>query len=380
MEAKEDNYISSEITEKDQERYLNLVSTDLSREQIKRVTTPPETYPAQKTVMGVHWHPEFIPLDLIMKRVSAMFPNRETELLIPTQHNRLTTLNGFAGVEVDCYTHQFNRKVQLLLHFEASRIEGDRASVMKEMLNYTFKYRNRQLLEFIDTIIEDRFRHLLEFPAKKTGADTSLIELVKFHTRKLKSLIEQNESITPPEMIRNKLIRNYFNLLRDEIKPEQIERAQIFLREVKKIIKANFPLNYFYRTSEVIEEARSLKAGIVIPHPEQFWPILLADYDVDGYEVWNPQSREYTEFLINAVNRQNRTYRRDSKPLLVFMGDDTHFGEKVLDPKDRNIEKEKREIGLHPAWEDRSIRKSLILAGADRKRVIEEYKSRLLEG
>ncbi len=45
---------------------------------------------------------------------------------------------------------------------------------------------------------------------------------------------------------------------------------------------------------------------MVIPHPEQFWPILLADYDVDGYEVWNPQSREYTDFLIRALDNQNK--------------------------------------------------------------------------
>jgi len=312
--------LPTEITEADQKKYLHLVSTDLSKEQIKRVVTPPTTYPEQKTVLAVHWHPEFIPLDLIMERVSAMFPNREDELIIPTQHNQLKTLNGYSGVEVDCFSHQFNRKVQLLLHFEESRVTDDQAHVLKEMLNYTFKYRTRQLYEFLDTIIEDQFQHRLAFPAKKTGSDSSLINFVKFHTTKLKRLIEQNESVTRPEMLRNKLIRNYFNLLKEEVSPTLVERAQIFLREVKMIVKASFPLDYFYRTSEVIEEARSLHAGIVIPHPEQFWPILLADYDVDGYEVWNPQSREYTEFLINVVNKQNKAGKYRDKPILILMG------------------------------------------------------------
>jgi hypothetical protein len=75
---------------------------------------------------------------------------------------------------------------------------------------------------------------------------------------------------------------------------------------VKALVKVEFSLKYFYRTSEVIEEARALGAGIVIPHPEQFWPILLKEYDVDGIEVWNPQSRRYTEFLISVLNRRNQ--------------------------------------------------------------------------
>ena len=148
------------------------------------------------------------------------------------------------------------------------------------------------------------------------------------------------------------------------------------MRAVKYKVKEGFPLTYFYRTSEVIEEARSLGAGIVIPHPEQFWPILLADYDVDGYEVWNPQSQEYTEFLITVLNRRNKQVN-NSRPLLVFMGDDTHLSEKVKEPAIRDREKACREIGLQPAWEDMQIRKQLLKAGMDRPRIIQEYTARL---
>jgi hypothetical protein len=62
----------------------------------------------------------------------------------------------------------------------------------------------------------------------------------------------------------------------------------------------------------------------------------------------------------------------------VFMGDDTHMGEKTLpttggtDPA-----KARREIGLQPAWDDLSIGKKLIVADMDRARVIEEYSARL---
>jgi hypothetical protein len=369
---------TTDLTDADEQRYQRLVSTELSPEQIKQIVNPPAIHPQQKAVLAVHWHPEFIPIDLILQRVATMYPNREDELIIPTQHNCLLSLDGFAGVEVDCYSQQFNRKVQLLLHFREEAIAGDRAAILKDMLAYTFSYRSRQLFEFIDTIIDDRFHHRLEFPAKKTGIDDGLLRLVRYHAGKLKRLIERHEAKTRPEMLRNKLVRNYFAALKGEVAADQIERAQIFLKEVKAIVKAHFPLAYFYRTAEIIEEARTLGAGIVIPHPEQFWPILLADYDVDGYEVWNPQSREYTDFLINVVHRQNKSGRSGKRPLLVFMGDDTHFGEKVLEVKEQNPEKVQRELGLHPAWEDRDIRKSLILAGAGRRRVISEYRDRLM--
>ena len=156
-----------------------------------------------------------------------------------------------------------------------------------------------------------------------------------------------------------------------------IDHAQILLRGVKKIVKRGFALDYFYRTEEVIEEVRAHNGGIIIPHPEQFWPILLANYDIDGIEVWNPQSREYTEFLINAVNERNRTRAADTPPWLITMGDDTHFGEKVIDPDNQDEAKAGRELGVQSAWDDLSIRKSLIVGSADRRTIIREYKARL---
>ncbi len=122
---------------------------------------------------------------------------------------------------------------------------------------------------------------------------------------------------------------------------------------------------------------RSLGGGIVIPHPEQFWPVLLADYDVDGYEVWNPQSREYTEFLINVLNKQNKTLYSKRRKLLVFMGDDCHLGEKVKDKDEQDPEKCEREIGVQPPWEDPSIVKSLIIGNQDKHNVISEYIARI---
>ncbi len=366
---------STEITEWDEQAYWSIVSTNLTKEQRARITTPPEVFPKQKEVVAVHWHPEFVPMDAIMERVDAMFPERDSELIIPTQHNELLELNGYAGVEIDCYSLGFNRKVQLLVHFSADKVRD--ASVLRSMLDHTFKYRATQLFEFIDSVIEPRLERRMQRAAAVTGASADLVRFVRCYVDKLKRMIDKHESNTPRDMLKNKIIRNYFNMLRDHFDPGTIEHAQVLLQTVKNIVKSEFSLTYFYRTMEIIEEVRALGGGIVVPHPEQFWPILLADYDIDGIEVWNPQSQEYTDFLINVVGRQNKSRSRGQRPILVFMGDDTHFGEKVIDPKYQNPDKAGRELGVQPAWDDLSIRKSLICASADRRGLIEEYKDRL---
>lgn len=367
--------IPHEVTERDQQIYDRITSISLTSEQRARVLEPPEVLPRQRDVIAVHWHPEFVPMELILERINVMFPGRRRELIIPTQHNVLMTLNGYAGVEIDCYSPEFSRKVQLLAHFSEEKVR--KAEVLKAMLAHTFRYRQTQLFEFIDSLLEPGLADRIERAAGRTGASEQLVQFVQVHVRKIKQLVERNESTTPPEMLKNKLLRNYFNALVDQYDGQFISHCQIFLHAVKKIVKARFSLRHFYRTQEVIEEVRSLGGGIVIPHPEQFWPILLADYDIDGIEVWNPQSQQYTEFLVNVVNRQNRGRKRGQRPLLIFMGDDTHFGEKVIDPAVQDEEKAGRELGVQPAWDDLAIRKSLIVANADRGRLIENYRSRL---
>jgi len=367
--------VEQSLTEWDQQVYFQLVSTELTAEQKSRIIEPPMTYPRQDAVIAVHWHPEFIPIELIERRIDLTFPNRRHELIIPTQHNVLMSYKGYAGVEIDCYSSGFNRKVQLLAHFRSDALK--RADVLRAMLEHTFRYRSSQLFDFIDSVIDDAYSDRVDRAAARTSASEALVQFVRIHVAKLKALIDRNETITPPEMIKNKLIRNYFNALRGHYDDRIIDHAQVFLREVKMIVKREFRLSYFYRTEEVIEEVRGLGGGIVIPHPEQFWPILLAGYDVDGIEVWNPQSQEYTEFLIHVVNGQNKARKKSERSLLVFMGDDTHFGEKVLNPQHQDEEKAGRELGVQPAWDDLAIRKSLIVANVDRARLIEQYKSRL---
>jgi len=370
-----DAYDAREITDWDHKTYFGLVSADLSEEQQARITRPQMICPRQSAVLAVHWHPEFVPMSLIRKRIDVMFPNRGCELIIPTQHNILMSYDDYAGVEVDSFSASFNRKVQLLCHFEASRVE--QADVFRAMLAHTFRYRSRQLFEFIDAVVEPAFADRLERAVDRAGVDEGVIDFVQTHTRKLKELLFEHEAETPVEAIRNKIVFHYFHALREHYDERLIHRAEVLLREVKRIVKRNFGNESFYATEKIIEEVRGLNGGVVVPHPEQFWPILLADYDVDGYEVWNPQSQEYTEFLITVVTRQNKARRRTSRPILIFMGDDCHMGEKTREPAYQNPEKSGREVGVQPAWDDLSIRKSLIIANASRVRVIEDYRARL---
>ncbi len=369
-----DRSIPEEPTDEDRRLFFQLVNIELSQEQTDRISNPELTYPRQREILAVHWHPEFVPLELCLSRTHAMFPGLDRELIIPTQHNVLLNWNGYCGVEVDCYSRAFDQKVQLLLHFDQANLQD--AGILLSMLEHTRKYRASQLFDFIETIAAPK-QGRLEYAARETGADQDLVTFIQITVRKIKKLLDEHLDSVPEDMIKNKLLRNFFDGLRPQFGHQVIDRAQAFLKTVKQTVKANFSLQYFYRTSEIIEEARKHQAGIIVPHPEQFWPILLAEYDVDGYEVWNPQSQRYTDFLISVVNRKNRELGLSKRRLLIFMGDDTHMGEKVKDPELQDLDKASREIGLQPAWDDLSIQKMLIKAHVSRAGTIEEYLSRL---
>ncbi len=366
---------AQDITSVDQEIYDEIVSVDLSPAQRQMVLNPQRTFPKQKELLAIHWHPEWIPLELIAQRLDIMFPNAQSRLVIPTQHNQLMTFGQYAGVEIDCLASGFQRKVQLLLHFSADRVED--AGVLKSILAHTFKYRTSQLFQFMDTVVDPAHAEDLEEAVMATGAGEEVVAFVRFYTARLVKLIDLNENSTPPQMIKNKLLSEFIEAQGARHPEISLGRALLLLKAVKAIVKRKFSLDYFFRASEVIEEVRSLGGGVVIPHPEQFWPILLADYDVDGYEVWNPQSREYTDFLIQALTRKNRESGRNRRELLIFMGDDCHMSVKIKDPARVERAKLEREVGLQPAWDELAIRKTLSFSDASRAQVIAEYRQRL---
>ncbi len=363
------------ITEEDQQAFARINDTTLTPEQVRFIVNPPRTYPRQEYVLAVHWHPEHVPMELLAQRLDRLYPNRLDELVIPTQHNVLMQYGDFWGVEVDCYSSGFNRKVQLLLHFKS--LDMERAEVLVSMLRHTHRYRASQLFEYLDALSEPSQEHRRQLAASRTNTEEDLVAFVRIQAEKVKKLLIEHEADLPEDVYKNKLVRNFLDTLRSRFADRLVNKVQVYAKAVKDIVKEEFSLAYFYRATEIIEEARALGAGIVIPHPEQFWPILLADYDVDGIEVWNPQSQQYTEFLINVVNRRNRMGWHGKRPILIFMGDDCHMSEKTRDPSEQDAEKAGREIGLQPAWHDYAIRKSLIINGVSRRKIIAEYRSRL---
>jgi len=367
--------VTPEVTEFDERLFAQLIDTRLDAKAEARILKPGVVQPAQDSVLAVHWHPEHVPLPLIKRRIEASYPAMRKSLIIPTQHNELLEYGPYTGVEVDCYSRGFNQKVQLLLHFRTEKL-GE-AHVLKSMLAHTHAYRSSQLFDYLTTITRPDEARLAQ-AAKEAGADPALVDLARACCLKLEALMKRHAGDMPVDAIKNKLVRNFVDGLRPLLGEATANRVQVFLKEVKAVVKAQFPLTYFYRTTEFIEEARALGGGVVIPHPEQFWPILLASYDVDGYEVWNPQSQRYTEFLISVLYEKNRRRGNGERRMLVFMGDDTHMGEKTL-PRSGGTDpaKANREIGLQPAWDDLSIGKKLIVADMDRARVIEEYSARL---
>ncbi len=417
--------LPDDITEQEDALFRSLIVTDLAPWQAEQVTTPPSVHESQREVLATHWHPEFVPMGLIRQRIAAMFPRREAELIIPTQHNELTSWDGYTGVEVDCYSSGFNQKVQLLLHFESSRVatakpgahaahigpapldatdvtrpdsppprstpgippqpessllSDDRlhtgAHTLRSMLAHTRKYRASQLYDYVRAVVHPADD--VAGPAvRETGADDDVLAFARLMTGKFARLLETHGAAMPEDMIKNKLLRNFIDGLRGDWEDTFIDRVQAYLKAVKEQVKRRFPLDYFYRATEFIEEAHGLGGCVVIPHPEQFWPILLAEYDVDGYEVWNPQSSRYTEFLISVVNRKNRGPGLSRREILVFMGDDCHLGEKTRPREQQDTEKAAREVGLQPAWDDPAVRKRLSLTGVSRASVIRDYRARL---
>ncbi|WP_051294747.1 hypothetical protein [Maridesulfovibrio bastinii] len=370
----DDLTIDPEISDSEKQIFMDVTSTELADWQVEQVIVPGKTYPRHERILATHWHPEFVPMDLIGKRVDAMFPNKQDELLIPTQHNEILSWGPYSGVEVDCYASGFNQKVQLLLHFENARVEN--AHVLKSMLSHTFKYRSSQLFEFINAIISPNDT-IIGQAARQSGADEVLVDFVRAYVTKIQSMLDESWNTINRSAIKNKLLKNYFDALRPVYGDTLINRAQAYLKAVKKLVKVNFSLKYFYRATEVIEETRALGGCVIIPHPEEFWPILLAGYDVDGIEVWNPQSQRYTEFLISVVDQQNANRNPKDRKLLIMMGDDCHMSEKTKPLATQDKVKAAREIGLQPAWDDLSIRKKLVLAGIDRQGVMDEYRERL---
>jgi hypothetical protein len=366
--------ILPEPGKKEEELFLRVINDRISEKRLEEIECKGPVYPGVKKVMALHWHPEFVPVETALRRFKRSFPDADESLFIPTQHNEILSSGIYSGMEIDCYSAEFKRKIQLLVHFKD--FNPGKYSTLVSMADRTFKYRSSQMFELLDCICRPFENTAAEAAALTSGSSNQLLKFTAVNALKFSVLFDKHRSKIAPGTVKNKLIRNYFDELGEIYEARAIRLAQIFIKEAKEEIKRRFGNSYFFNAQNVIEEARAAGAGIIVPHPEQFWPILLAGYDVDGYEVWNPQSREYTEFLIGVIGETNKSGRSRRK-LLVFMGDDTHMGEKARPPELRQPEKAGREIGHQPAWEEEEIVNKLKEYGFSRENTIIEYKSRL---
>jgi len=366
-----------EITEWDLQLFDKLTTMELTPLQIERIVCPGKIFETEGSVLAIHWHPEMVALPLVETRLRRVYPHAGQTLIIPTQHNEILVYGDYAGAEVDCRADAFNRKIQILLHFRSEEIK--KAHSLRSMIAHTCQYRQTQLFEFLETLADPRHEGCLMEAARHTGTEKAMVLFTGVLVGKLKKMIELRSDSIPDMALKNKLVISYINAHREFYDSLAIDRSVIFAAGVKEVVKRRFRLDYFYEVNEIIEEARGLDGGVIVPHPEQFWPVLLADYDVDGYEVWNPQSREFTEFLIQTVIRKNKA-GQGGRRLLVMMGDDTHLSEKILDPEQQDPDKAAREIGHQPPWDDKAVRKILNMGDFDKRKVIDEYQSRLAGG
>ncbi|MDP3426743.1 MAG: hypothetical protein Q8S17_05135, partial [Humidesulfovibrio sp.] len=81
--------LTPEITEADERLFAAITSTELDEAARARITAPAMVQPTQEAVLAVHWHPEYVPMELIRRRIEATYPAMRTQLIIPTQHNEL---------------------------------------------------------------------------------------------------------------------------------------------------------------------------------------------------------------------------------------------------------------------------------------------------
>ncbi|UQZ90585.1 hypothetical protein C4J81_15775 [Deltaproteobacteria bacterium Smac51] len=366
------------ITEEDWNLFNRLTSVELDDREKAMAVSPGRTAPGETELLAVHWHPEWVPMNLIGERLEASFPDAANSLIIPTQHNKVMTFGPWAGVEADAYDRQYGQKVQLLIHFRADRL--DRAGTFIGMMERTYNYRAHQLLDILSRLAEPDEVSSRVWSSLSCSIPSESLRMARFYAIRLRALIEMSGILGSErdEMLKNRLLSDF--MLRRVCRRHSVllEQAMVFINAIKRSVKAELSPDAFYSPQEIIEEARSFGAGVVIPHPPVFWPILLSDLDVDGWEVWNSSTPSHTVFLTEALSRANQIQRK--RPLLVFMGDDTHMSAKIRLPVSDQKGSASREIGFQDPWFSQPVRDALNKTNQSRTNTINEYRDRLLNG
>ncbi|MDR1296076.1 MAG: hypothetical protein LBO05_01620 [Deltaproteobacteria bacterium] len=360
----------AEFAQADLEAFDRLTSVELTPEETALASTPDRTDENEDRLFAVHFHPEWVGLDLIEKRLALAFPNVSDFMVIPTQHNRVTVMGPWAGVEVDCYAPGYDQKIQLLIHLRAEKMAG--ATKFLSMIEQTFRYRALQLLEILAALTHPSPEISREI--NSNGLDHQALDLASLYAMRLDQLIHSGDALTSPrsEMLKNRLLTDFMLARNLDVDPVLFSNSLAAANIVKAMVKHHLDYDRFHTAVEIVEEARSLGAGVVVPHPPLFWPALLDDLDVDGWEVWNPSTPKQTVFLTECLARARR-----KRPLLAFMGDDTHMSSKIRPNITEDKNGKGREIGFQPPWRDPVVLAALKDAGQSRERTMDEYRSRI---
>ncbi len=365
------------IDEEDWLVFNRLTSVELTPEERELASRPTRTAPEARECLAVHWHPEWAPPDLIRSRLALAFPKADNSLIIPTQHNRVLAFGPWAGVEADVYDRRYGLKVHLLVHFPADRLRHQ-ASTFLAMMNRTYNYRAHQLLDILGRLADPEAAAQGTRKTLKCSVPESVWGLARFYALRLRTLIERSGILggSRDEMLKNRLLPDFIQARGGSLHRWLLEQTILFINAVKKTVKAELNPEEFYSPQEVIEEARGLDAGVVIPHPPAFWPILLSDLDVDGWEIWNSSTPHHTLFLLEALDRANQS-RPARRALLAFMGDDTHLSGKIRPAWSEEKDSASREIGFQDPWLEPPVQAALERAGQSLTRTLNEYRARL---
>lgn len=374
--------LTPEPTEADCELFQRLVGTTISTRQQHILTTPRTTYPAQEQVLAIHWHPQHIPLQHAATRLQHLFPNAKEQLIIPTEHNVLHAWGEFAGVEVDCRDVRMSIKLQLLLHFCTERVVE--AHTLQQMLHHTAHYRILQLKTLLQTAADphhSQWKHRAERALRITKSNPDIITATAHYAAKLLALLKAENNSPATDERRSTLLRDFVEAQRATIGDNNVHQIHTYTKALRDSVKVDFSFDFFYEAQEFIEEAKALGGMVTIPHPEQFWPILLAGYNVDAIEVWNPQSRRHTGFLIDFITEENKRRAQtkgfnQQQEILITMGDDTHFAELLTPHAAPSATNFPRELGVQP-WDNNVLQKALQKAHRSRRSVMTEFRQRL---
>jgi hypothetical protein len=241
------------------------------------------------------------------------------------------------------------------------------------MIERTFRYRELQLLDILSLASSPDTAAASELC--RAGFEPAEREAAALYAARLKAMIDASGIASGPGavMLKNRLLTDYMERRARAGDPTGLDRLIALTNMLKARVKGAVDPTRFHEARDLIEEARGLGAGVVIPHPPRFWPALLAELDTDGWEVWNPSTPSHTVFLTECLARKGAVKR----PLLAFMGDDTHMSSKIRLHMVSDKGGGDREIGFQPPWKDPEAQAALKAAGQSRRRTMEEYMARI---